>query len=98
MPTIVFLATAWGPRAGGINTFNMEIAQALAKVVGSQWRVVCVVPKGEEAPQIKPGAVTIVPLGVDRDDGFDPGWVGTTSLRLQAAGVGPVVTPRPGPS
>lgn len=96
MPTIVFLATAWGPKAGGIDTFNMEIARALAKAVGSAGRVVCVVPgaaTSEDAAHGKPGArdgVMLVSLGVDRDDAFDPGWVGTAWMRLQAAGIGSV--------
>ena len=30
MPNILLLATAWGPKHGGINAFNMDFAVALA--------------------------------------------------------------------
>ena len=47
MTTIVFLATAWGSKYGGINVVNLELTRALAEVLGSTGRVLCVVPHAE---------------------------------------------------
>lgn len=40
---IVFLATAWGARYGGINSFNEDLCSALAKLLDERYHVVCVV-------------------------------------------------------
>jgi len=40
---IIFLATAWGARHGGINSFNEDLCSSLAKLLGGKYRVVCVV-------------------------------------------------------
>lgn len=42
--SIVFFATAWGTRYGGINSFNYDICRALAKLVKDKYEVICVVP------------------------------------------------------
>ncbi|HYK03876.1 MAG TPA: hypothetical protein VE974_19125 [Thermoanaerobaculia bacterium] len=41
---IVLLATAWGPRFGGINLFNTEIAKSLGILPTRQYELICVVP------------------------------------------------------
>lgn len=41
--SIVFIATAWGPRHGGINAFNADLCRALAKCLNDSREVVCVV-------------------------------------------------------
>ena len=46
MPFVIFVATAWGPRFGGINSFNYSVAQAVAE--SGRARVVCVVSIGDE--------------------------------------------------
>src|SRR5713226_4479936 len=41
---LVFLADAWGTRFGGINSFNFDLAGALAKsLVGRRLEVLCVI-------------------------------------------------------
>lgn len=40
---IIFLATAWGARYGGINSFNEDLCSSLAKLLEGKYRVVCVV-------------------------------------------------------
>jgi len=41
MPNFMLLATAWGPKHGGINAFNADFAIALAEVVGPDGKVFC---------------------------------------------------------
>lgn len=93
MLTFVFLATAWGPKAGGINTFNMDMAKALAKALGSRCHAVCVIPK-PPSPDTKADAskhgVTLVSLELDHDDSFDPGWAADTWHQLQQQGISSV--------
>ncbi|HSI52281.1 MAG TPA: glycosyltransferase [Ideonella sp.] len=47
--TLVLLATAWGPRFGGINAFNVELARSLGILPGRQFDLVCVVPQATES-------------------------------------------------
>ncbi|MFM8331986.1 MAG: SUMF1/EgtB/PvdO family nonheme iron enzyme [Candidatus Methylumidiphilus sp.] len=42
MAELILLATAWGPKHGGINAFNTDFAKALGRLLGAG-RVVCVV-------------------------------------------------------
>ncbi|MBD1919777.1 glycosyltransferase family 4 protein [Microcoleus sp. FACHB-831] len=50
---LVFLATAWGTRHGGINSFNYDLCKALAKLLAklghSDLKVVCIVDEGKKA-------------------------------------------------
>ena len=50
-PTLIALATAWGPRFGGINTFNTELLKSLGIYQGRGFEVACVLPRvsAEEA-------------------------------------------------
>jgi formylglycine-generating enzyme required for sulfatase activity len=41
---IIIFATEWGPRAGGVNVFSRELALALGAELGSEGRVVCILP------------------------------------------------------
>lgn len=62
--SIVVLATAWGPRFGGINSFNFDLCLALSRVL-RRHRVVCVVPSASEAEVIAAmsSGVTLITLG-----------------------------------
>ena len=42
MADLVLLATAWGPKHGGINAFNMDFAKALGRLFG-RGKIVCMV-------------------------------------------------------
>ncbi len=65
---IVFFATAWGTRYGGINSFNFDICRALAKLVKGKYEVVCVVPcaKRKQLKEAQGEGVKLVAL---RDTG-----------------------------
>lgn len=45
-PCVVFFATDWGPKFGGINSFNQDLCFAVARVLPSH-RVLCVVPNAD---------------------------------------------------
>jgi len=44
-PGLIALATAWGPRFGGINTFNTELVKSLGIYQGRSFEVACVLPR-----------------------------------------------------
>ena len=47
---IVFIATAWGSRHGGINSCNEDLSKALASVLlGDKHEIVCIVQNYTEA-------------------------------------------------
>lgn len=61
---IVFLATAWGPKWGGINSFNQDLACAVAKRIGAPRSVFCTActPTEEEVRDAESKGVTIIPV------------------------------------
>ncbi|MCP4353561.1 MAG: AAA family ATPase [Desulfobacterales bacterium] len=49
MKQIVFLATHWGTKGGGVNSFNLDLCTTVAKIVPKdKYQVVCVVLKADE--------------------------------------------------
>lgn len=77
MPNFMLLATAWGPKHGGIDAFNMDFAIGLANHLGDQGKVFC----AAFSPSLKDIADAqkkrVVLLGIDKPiDGpnWDPAW------------------------
>lgn len=73
----VLMATAWGPRHGGINAFNRDFSVGLAAALGSRGRVFCAVldPKDSDHADAKSGSVTLIPIvGKKASDQFDTAW------------------------
>ncbi len=68
-PTVASLATAWGPRHGGINAFNIELVKSLGILPGRGYGLICVVLDASEAEHedARNCGVELVPLGVDGD-------------------------------
>jgi hypothetical protein len=64
MPNILLLATAWGPKHGGINAFNMDFATALAKHLKGTGRVFYSVLEAsrEDSERAEAAGVTLVAL------------------------------------
>jgi glycosyltransferase involved in cell wall biosynthesis len=62
---LVALATAWGPRYGGINAFNVEWVRSLGIAARRDYQLVCVVPQADAADQedARRHHVSLVPLG-----------------------------------
>ena len=46
LPIAIFVATAWGPHFGGINSFNQALVKAVAE--SGRTRVICVVGMGND--------------------------------------------------
>lgn len=74
---IILMATAWGPRHGGINAFNRDFAIGLAHALGERGRVFCAVldPTVEDEKDALKRHVTLAPLhGKGRAEQFDSAW------------------------
>jgi glycosyltransferase involved in cell wall biosynthesis len=85
MPNILLLATAWGPKHGGINAFNMDFAAALAGYLRPSGRVFCAVLNAsrEDCERAQVAGVTLVPIGKDTDaSSYDEDWAYTVRERL----------------
>lgn len=77
MTNVLLLATAWGPRHGGINAFNHDFAIGLKDVLANNGTVYCAVlrPTREDREAASRCGVTLI--DVDRDPSsshYDPAW------------------------
>lgn len=65
---LVLLATAWGPKAGGINAFNQDFAMALGRLLGPG-RVTCVVLEAsmQDRQAAAENNVTLLDAGKNQD-------------------------------
>ncbi len=86
-PTLIALATAWGPRFGGINAFNTELLKSLGIYQGRGFEVACVLPRvsAEEAKDAQ-DSCSLTLLGLNRpDDEFDPATLNHDLEQILAA-------------
>lgn len=69
---IVVLATAWGPRYGGINSFNYDLCRALPSTLADH-RVVCLTLDGTATDESDAAGVGVKLISLERphDDVFD---------------------------
>src|SRR5450631_4148151 len=86
MPNFMLLATAWGPKYGGINAFNMDFAIGLANHLGDQGKVFCAAfsPTLEDIADAEKKHVTLI--GIDRPvnrPAYDPSWALDVSRKFQ---------------
>lgn len=67
---IIVLATAWGPKHGGINAFNVEWIKSLGITPRRNFDLTCLVLQASEADHADARAshVTLVALGIDGKD------------------------------
>ena len=77
MANFLLLATAWGPKFGGINAFNTDFAKGLATDLGENGQVFCAVfnPSGEDREAAAHCGVQLV--GIDRPTdsaAYDRSW------------------------
>jgi glycosyltransferase involved in cell wall biosynthesis len=78
MLNVILLATAWGPRHGGINSFNRSFALGLKKQLGAEGRIICVVPSAtdEELSEAAKHNVELLRIPeASSSDQFDRGCV-----------------------
>lgn len=86
MPNILFLATAWGPKRGGINAFNLDFAAAVADHLKPTGRVFCAVldASRKDCDCARDKGVVLVPIGRDRDvSSYDESWAYLVLERLR---------------
>lgn len=65
MIQIIFVADGWGPKFGGINSFNYDLCIAVTRLLDNQHRVACVVPEASyvERENAKKCKVRLIELG-----------------------------------
>ncbi|MCP4701398.1 MAG: glycosyltransferase [Gammaproteobacteria bacterium] len=70
---IVFLATAWGPKHGGINSFNRDLCVALAKILPDNYQIVCVVKESvqDDIDDSAKNKVLLIPLDATETKSFE---------------------------
>jgi glycosyltransferase involved in cell wall biosynthesis len=71
MTSIIFLATAWGPQHGGINSFSADLSAAVATALGSTGQVFCTAfrPSPDDVADALSRGVKL--LSVDQDEQSD---------------------------
>lgn len=88
---VVFLATAWGRKHGGINVVNVELATAVAAVLGESGKVVCVVPSATSVEVAAAAAANVVLVGLGlpstSSGTFEEGWGELAVLALRNSGI-----------
>jgi glycosyltransferase involved in cell wall biosynthesis len=87
--SVAVLATAWGPRYGGINSLNRPLCEALAKECRST--IICVVPRASstDRKEADRSGVRLLSLDVDGDD-FGESLGAIAAERVAAEGLLPV--------
>lgn len=84
---LVFLATAWGPRHGGINAFNMDLMIGIATIISTNDQLICIVPHASQ-PEIadaRENNINLIHLNrSDQDSTFSPDWIEDILYRLQS--------------
>lgn len=68
--TVVVLATAWGTKFGGINSFNMDFCKKIRQLLDSVDRVICIVPTNRSIIE-RDSDVEVIPLRNDAIEEFN---------------------------
>jgi tetratricopeptide (TPR) repeat protein/glycosyltransferase involved in cell wall biosynthesis len=77
MTNVLLLATAWGPRHGGINAFNRDFAIGLKDNLATNGTVYCAVLRPTREDREAASRCGVILINVDRDpssDRYDPAW------------------------
>ena len=77
MLNFMLLATAWGPKYGGINAFNMDFATGLANHLGENGKVFCAAfsPTKDDVENARARHVHLLPLDRPIDSAaYDKSW------------------------
>jgi hypothetical protein len=63
-PTLIALATGWGPKHGGINSLNYDFLRGFGGAFGKHVQIFCVVPaaKPEDFKEAQDSLVTLIPF------------------------------------
>jgi tetratricopeptide (TPR) repeat protein/glycosyltransferase involved in cell wall biosynthesis len=77
MPNFMLLATAWGPKHGGINAFNMDFAHGLATHLKHTGTVFCAVLSAsrEDREDAQEQGIKLIPINKPIDSSrYDSSW------------------------
>jgi len=77
MPNFLLLATAWGPKYGGINAFNTDFSIGLAEHLGSEGKVFCAAfrPSVEDISNAREKKVHLLPIDRPVESAsYDQSW------------------------
>jgi hypothetical protein len=87
-PAVVVIATSWGRRHGGINSFSTDLCTALA-AIADHHRVVCVALSADDADRADAASadVLLLTLHLDLPGAADPRWTPQVFGVLAAAGI-----------
>ena len=94
MANILLLATAWGPKHGGINAFNMDFAQGLVTYLHGAGRVFCAVLDASHADLAEAEARGVTLLSIERSPesaSYDRSWAYDVWKRLQSQYPGQII-------
>lgn len=93
MKQLVFLATAWGTKYGGINSFNLDLCKAVADELKQrdEYQVVCVVLNADEKAMSEKGVVEVVSLMDSKKKEFDISCITKIKEELQKRDVHEIV-------
>ena len=86
MPNFILLATAWGPKYGGINAFNMDFAVGLASFLGKNGQVFCSAFRAAKEDFENAAAKGVRLISIDRpmdSAGYDKSWALDVWQQLQ---------------
>ncbi|MBN9682923.1 MULTISPECIES: tetratricopeptide repeat protein [unclassified Corallococcus] len=93
MARIVLITNAWGPKHGGINSFNTDLSKALGPVVAPQTRVICVVMNAasNEVEDAAKHGVKLLSLNVQDGERVDESRTLSVLAVVQAEGADEVL-------
>ena len=77
MPNFMLLATAWGPKHGGINAFNMDFAYGLATHLKGTGTVFCAVLSASRDDHIdaEKHGIKLIPINKPANSSsYDSSW------------------------
>lgn len=82
---IVFLATNWGAKYGGINSFNTDICGAFAKLLHAKYKIICIVFNAteEEKKDASRKGVTLIPINPGSEK-LDDDWVDLVLTKIDS--------------
>ena len=86
---LVSIATAWGSKYGGIDSFNYDICRAIAQMLPDKYSVVCIVEEGNDHDASDARRSQVNLLRVPRDPGASSDeWPSRIVAEIQHSGLG----------
>jgi len=83
---IVFIATNWGAKYGGINSFNTDICCALTGLIGNRYKIICIVLNAtkKDMESAKQKGVILIPIYPNKVGEIDENWLDTALTKVKS--------------